>query len=591
MRDLITAVIVDCLQPLQEEYGIAVSIDMIELPAPPNVEMGDYALNLPMRLAKIARKAPMVIAQRIAELLSEMPSWFSSVTAATPGYVNITLTNATIIRSLEMISADSSLGLRLAREPQTVVVDYSGVNIAKQMHVGHLRSTIIGDTLARIMEARGENVIRQNHLGDWGLPIAMVLWKTQPVLRQIKADNGDISAELSLSRLEEIYRDAAAASKIDTDASEAIHEILVRLQNGDKELLADWETITRLSMSEVYRVYDMMEVSLRPDDERGESYYREMLTDTVDAIAAAGKLVESQGAKCVFLEHFLGKDGQPLPVIVQKSDGGYNYETFDLAAVRYRIDKLQADRIIYVTDARQALHFQQIFAVVDECGWNTRAEDKVALEHVTFGSVLGEDNKPLKTRSGESVKLADLLNEAVERAYLVVNEKNPALAEEQKRNVAKAVGIGAVKYADMSIDRNRDYLFSWDRMLAFTGNTAPYLQYAHARICSIFRKGGVDVENLYGPLLIVQPAERVLAMKLLEFAEVVAGVEIELRPHSLCTYLYELASAYSSFYDSCPVLIAETESMKASRLFLCRITQITLAKGLELLGIIAPDEM
>lgn len=591
MRDVITAVIVNNLSSLQDEYGVEITVDMIELPAPPNPEMGDYALNLPMRLAKSARKAPIIIAQRIAELLTEVPEWFSLISVAPPGYVNITLSTQIISRSINKIFADPSLGLHIARDPQTVVVDYSGVNIAKQMHVGHLRSTIIGDTIARILTARGENVIRQNHLGDWGLPIAMVLWKTQPILRQIEAAGGDVATELNLARLEEIYRDASTVSKSDILASETIHDILVKLQNGDEQLLTDWRTITYLSMSEVYRVYQMMEVSLLPDDERGESYYRDMLSDTVSAISAAGKLTESQGAQCVFLAQFLGKDGQPLPVIVQKSDGGYNYETFDLAAIRFRINDLHADRIIYITDARQALHFQQIFAVADQCGWNSRDDVKVVFDHVTFGSVLGEDNKPLKTRSGESVKLVDLLNEAVERAYQMVNEKNPALAEEQKQKVAKWVGIGAVKYADLAVDRNRDYQFSWDRMLAFTGNTAPYLQYAHARICSIFRKGGITVDDIQGPLKIGHPAERALIMKLLEFAEVVAAVEAELRPHALCSYLYDLASAYSSFYDNCSVLNAETVELKNSRLFICRITQLTLAKGLELLGIIAPDEM
>jgi arginyl-tRNA synthetase len=294
---------------------------------------------------------------------------------------------------LAEVNSDADLNLRKSGTPDTVVVDYSGVNIAKQMHVGHLRSTIIGDTIARVLEARGEQVIRQNHLGDWGLPIAMVLWKAQPVLRRIEAEGGELAAELTLPKLEEIYRTATAACKEDAAASAQVHDILVQLQNGDPQLLADWATVTRLSMGEVYRVYDQMGVSLRQEHERGESFYRDRLADTVQAISDCGVLQESQGAQCVFLEQFKGKDGNPLPVIIQKSDGGFNYETFDLAAIRYRIETLGASRVIYVTDARQALHFAQVFAVADAVGWTKQDDAKVALDHVTFGSVLGEDNK------------------------------------------------------------------------------------------------------------------------------------------------------------------------------------------------------
>ena len=591
MRETIAGVILARLGALREEFGVVVTPEMIELPHPPDVSMGDYALNLPMRLAKLARKAPMLLAGRIAELLSAESAWFAEVQAAAPGYVNLTLSESAIARLLQVRAGDADLGLRKAGAPQTVVVDYSGVNIAKQMHVGHLRSTIIGDSIARVLEARGETVIRQNHLGDWGLPIAMVLWQAQPLLRRLEAQEQDPAGELSLAKLEELYRAATAAAKDDPAVSAAIHDILVQLQQGDAQLLADWATITRLSMGEVYRLYALLGVSLREQDERGESFYRDQLAQTVQALRACGVLVESQGAQCVFLEQFKGKDGQPLPVIVQKSDGGFNYETFDLAAVRFRIDTLQADRLIYVTDARQALHFQQIFAVVAACGWTNKGEGQVALDHVTFGSVMGEDNKPLKTRSGENVKLADLLAEAIERAYAEVTQKNPALPEEQKRQVARAVGIGAVKYADLAIDRNRDYVFAWERMLALNGNTAPYFQYAHARICSIFRKGGIAEETVSGPLAITHQAERALAMQLLEFPSVIAEVEETLRPHTLCTFLYEVASAFSSFYDACPVLIAESEALKASRLFLCRMTRRTLARGLDLLGIEAPSEM
>ena len=586
MRDRITDVIVERLAPLGAEIGAEITADMIELPHPPDVSMGDYALNLAMRLAKVARRAPIQIAGRMAELLAAETAWFAKAEAVPPGYVNLTLADAALARMLEGAGQDPNLALQKSGKPQTVVVDYSGVNISKQMHVGHLRSTIIGDAIARVLEARGENVIRQNHLGDWGLPIAMVLWKAKPLL----CAGDDVSRTLTLSKLEELYRAATAECKEDPAASEMVHDILVKLQNGDAELLADWQAIVRLSMVEVYRIYEVLGVGLRMEHERGESFYRDQLAETVAAIDQCGLLTESQGAKCVFLEQFKGKDDKPLPVIVQKSDGAYNYDTFDLAAIRFRIEQLGAERIIYVTDARQALHFTQMFAVADACGW-TRRDGKVEMDHVTFGSILGDDHKPLKTRSGENVKLADVLREAVERAYAEVNEKNPDLPEEQKQAVARAVGIGAVKYADLAIDRNRDYVFSWERMLALNGNTAPYLQYAHARICSIFRKGGIDEDSAAGPFIVTQPAERALALKLLEFPEVVAGVEADLRPHALCTYLYDLSSVFSGFYDQCPVLIAESEELRQSRLYLCRMTRRTLARGLDLLGIEAPREM
>ncbi len=590
MRERLQELIADRLTGYAASLGITLPADQIELPAPPDPALGDFAMNLPLKLARVARKAPLAIAGEIADLLRDREV-FAKVEVAPPGYINLALAEGAISAALNAIVADTQLQLRTDGAPRTVVLDYSGVNIAKQMHVGHLRSTIIGDVIGRVLEARGERVIRQNHLGDWGLPIAMVLWKAGPALRDLDARGEDPLQALTVADLEQMYRDATAAVKADPHASDAVHRILVALQGGDPRLLADWQTITRLSMQEVYRVYAELGVLLTADDERGESFYRDQLAGTVAALAACGALTESQGAMCVFLEQFTGKDGTPLPVIVRKSDGGYNYETFDLAAIRFRIEGLGADRVIYVTDARQALHFAQVFAVAERCGWTARGDARVALEHVTFGSVLGADGTPLKTRGGENVKLADLLAEAVARAYAVVHEKNPDLPDAEKRAVARAVGIGAVKYSDLRQDRHNDYVFDWDRMLALVGNTAPYLQYAHARICSIFRKGGVEEEAITAAPAVSHPAERALALKLLAFAEVVEAVEAELRPHILCTYLYELATAFSGFYDQCPVLTAETEASKQARLALCRAARRTLARGLELLGIEAPREM
>ncbi|HOY66516.1 MAG TPA: arginine--tRNA ligase [Candidatus Ozemobacteraceae bacterium] len=591
MKKHLLALISSKLTETVHRYGVDPA-GVFELQTPPDRTKGDFALNTAMRLAKPAKKRPLELAEEIAGILRAETAWFARVEVAPPGFVNLFVNTPVISRILDETARRDDLGLRREDKPQTVVVDYSSVNIAKQMHVGHLRSTIIGDVLSRVLEARGETVIRQNHLGDWGLPIAMVLWKACPVLRDLEARGVAIESELTLARLEGLYREASAACKEDPAAASACHEILVKLQNGDAGLVADWHTVTRVSMAEVYRVYDELRVKLAPEHERGESFYRDRLAATVEAVRGRGKLVESQGAQCVFLEHFKAKDGSPLPVIIQKSDGGFNYETFDLAAIRYRVEELGADRVIYVTDARQALHFAQVFDVAAVCGWTSRADGSaVKFEHVPFGSVLGEDNKPLKTRTGENVKLSDLLAEAVERAYAVVCEKNADLAEETKRRVAKAVGIGAIKYADLSQNRNNDYVFSFDRMLALQGNTAPYLQYAHARICSIFRKGGIaESEDLGSPDL-VEPAERALGVKLLEFADVVTSVESELRPHTLCTYLYDLATAFSAFYDQCPVLIAADAGQRRARLALCRITRRTLALGLDLLGIEAPQEM
>lgn len=564
--------------------------DYFDIQIPPDPSKGDFALNGALKLAKIAKQSPLKLAQEFARRLADDKDWFEKVEAVPPGFVNIFLKNDIIQKILLEKAKDQDLSIKSQNPPQRVVIDYSSVNIAKQMHVGHLRSTIIGDVLSRVLEARGEVVIRQNHLGDWGLPMAKVLWKVGPMLRRIESEKLVVSQELNLAKLEIIYRDANRECEENPVSATACHEVLVALQNGDQRLLDDWKTVTRISMAEVYRIYDELGVLLKPEHEAGESFYRNMLADTVTAIQDCKHLTESQGAKCVFLESFKAKDGSPLPVIVQKSDGGFNYETFDLAAIRYRIGRLFADRVIYVTDSRQVLHFAQVFEVAKICGWTTDKLKTISLEHVPFGTILGEDNKPFKTRSGENVKLSDLISEAVSLAYSVVQEKNPSLSEEKKRKVAQAVGIGAIKYSDLCQNRNNDYVFSFKRMLSLNGNTAPYLQYAHARICSIFRKGEY-AQTTTSYLVITHPAERDLALKLLRFPEALEMVEVELRPHILCNYLFELATAFSTFYDQCPVIVCNDSIQKNSRFYLCRVTQRTLALGLNLLGIDAPEEM
>lgn len=587
MKEKLANQIINAVSDLATGWGIELNPDSIELLATPSPEHGDFALNIAMKWARFARMAPLAIAEQIKDKLTGL-TVFSRVVAVAPGYINVTLSDDFLAGIISDISCLNH-GLEKTHSPKRVVVDYSGVNIAKQMHVGHLRSTIIGDVIARVLEARGDTVIRQNHLGDWGLPIAMVLSKAKSKIEDAINDGKNPEGVIQLSDLETLYKAATKESAENEEYAKEVHDILVKLQNGDDELMELWHIVTNISMNEVYDVYKMMNITLHSEHEKGESSYRDMLAATVKSIEDSGVCEESQGAKCVFLPKFKGKNGEPLPVIVQKSDGGFNYETFDLAALRYRIVDLQADRIIYVTDARQALHFDQVFEVAKKCGWTG---DNVSLEHVAFGAIMGEDKKPLKTRSGENVKLVSLLNEAVDRARLMVEEKNPNLSDEAKDAVSKIVGIGAVKYADMVRDRNNDYVFSWDGMLAMVGNTAPYLQYAHARISSIFRKGDIDAAALQGTnLLITHAAERALILKIIEFSSVVQVVAVELRPHHLCTYLYELASAFSSFYDACSVLNADDEAIKQSRLFLCQVTRKTLASGLDLLGIIAPEEM
>ncbi|MFZ5949779.1 MAG: arginine--tRNA ligase [Candidatus Rifleibacteriota bacterium] len=588
MKKQLISMIHQKLAPLLAGYGIQ-EFDFIDIQVPPDRSKGDFSMNAAMKLAKAAKCPPIKLAQEMLAILSEEKSWFNKVEIAGPGFINMYLHDDVISASFNEISASPDLGLKGGQQNETTVVDYSSVNIAKQMHVGHLRSTIIGDVLARVIEALGNRVIRQNHLGDWGLPMAMVLFKAVPVLRKAEQENVPAEKLLPLSRLEELYKEATAECKNDEETAKQCHELLVRLQQGDPQLLSDWKKITRISMIEVYRIYRLLDVKLNEENECGESFYRDMLAETVKEIEKSGKLVESQGARCVFLDEFVSKEGNPLPVIVQKSDGAFNYGTFDLAALRYRTHSLKAHRIIYVTDARQVLHFKQIFATARVCG--ILADETVTLEHVPFGSILGEDNKPLKTRSGENVKLSELLDEAIDKAFQVVTEKNSGLTEEYRHEVAKMVGIGAIKYADLSQNRNNDYVFSFDRMLALNGNTAPYLQYAHARICSIFRKAGIDPNNFAEKARVSAAAERDLMIKILEFTQTVEQVAAELRPHILCNYLYELATAFSTFYDRCPVLAAESEELKTSRLALCNTTRKTLARGLELLGITAPREM
>jgi len=521
-----------------------------------DTKFGDYQANGVMALAKQLKENPRKLAEKIVEQM-DIDDICQPPEIAGPGFINLRLKNEFLSDALMKIykDCDNRFAIEKAASPETVVVDFSGPNIAKQMHVGHLRSTIIGDCICRMLEFSGHKVIRQNHIGDWGTQFGMLI-------QHLRQQTEDVEA-FHVSDLEAFYKEAKKQFDLDDDFQTQARQRVVELHNHNAETIGIWKHIVDESRKHYQPIYKSLSVSLTKDNERGESQYNDMLGDVVKELEGASLAKESDGAVCVFTEGFKNKDGDPLPFIIQKSDGAYLYATTDLAALSYRIKQLKATRIVYVTDSRQKLHFQMLFATGKAAGW---VDDKIKLEHVMFGSVLGEDGKPLKTRSGESVKLKDLLDEAVNRARTVVEQKNPELGETEKETIARAVGIGAVKYADFSNNRLSDYLFSFDKMLAMEGNTAPYMQYACARIKSIERKGadkGVDIEaELAGieKLNLTDAAELDLAKHLIRYGKVIESAAAKCRPNYLTTYLYELAGKFSTFYSACPVLIAEPDN-------------------------------
>ncbi len=503
-------------------------------PAPPVVqaaarpEFGDYQANGVMGAAKRASMKPRDLAQAVVAH-AELDGIAGKLEIAGPGFVNITLDQRFLA---DLLTRGGSIDA--AEAPATVVVDYSSPNLAKEMHVGHLRSTIIGDALARVLEALGHRVIRQNHVGDWGTQFGMLL----TFLDETGADS-----EL-LGDLEDFYRQAKARFDDDVDFAERSRRAVVGLQRGDPEIRRRWHRFIEISLSHCEEVYDRLGVDLRRQHVMAESAYNDDLNDVVASLAEQGLLEESQGARCVFLPQFKGKDGDVLPLIVQKSDGGYLYATTDLAAVRYRANVLHADRVIYLTDARQSLHFSQVFAVAERAGF---VRPGMALEHHYFGAMLGPDGRPFKTRSGGVIKMISLLDEAEARAFAIVTAKNPDLPESERRTIARVVGIGAVKYADLSKNRASDYVFDWDQMLSFDGNTAPYLQYAYTRIRSVFRRGDVNEADVGGALALTAPEEHALAVILLRLQETLEQVAADCLPHLLCGYLYEVATLFMRF--------------------------------------------
>ena len=556
-----------------------------------DARFGDYQCNAAMSLAKELKAKPREVAEKIISVL-DISDICEAPEIAGPGFINLRLSRGWLAGRLEGVLGDPRMGLERASRPARVVVDYSGPNIAKEMHVGHLRSMVIGDAIAAVLEFLGHEVIRQNHLGDWGTHIGMLLAHMFETFDRSTIESGGFR----IADLDSFYRDAQGRYSSDADFAAKARATLVALQSGDESTLRAWEAWRGESIRHCEQIYERFGVRLSSEDIRAESDYRDDLAAVVDELLNARKLaVVDQGAVCIFLEGFKTKEGTPLPVLIRKSDGGYGYATTDLAAIRYRVQKLAAELVIYLTDARQTLHFQQIFAAVGKAGWDVVPEtgERARLEHVTFGSVLGEDGRPLKTRSGENVKLKDLLEESIEHAQAVVDSKNPDLPSEKRRYIAEAVGVGAVKYADLSQNRNSDYIFSFEKMLALDGNTAPYMMYAYARIKSIERKGQVEAGDLPTDARIVldEPAEENLAKKIIQFGEVVGDVDENLRPNLITSHLYELSQAFSVFYENCPVLKAATAERRVSRLWLCDLTARTLKIGLDLLGIRTLEQM
>jgi arginyl-tRNA synthetase len=540
-----------------------------------------YQVNVAMSLGKALRRPPRDVAQALlAELDLKDLCVEGGVLVAGPGFINLTLRDDVLSAALTEMLSSAELGVAKADVRDVCVIDYGSPNIAKEMHVGHLRSSIIGDTLGRVLTFRGHSVIRQNHIGDWGTPFGMLIEQL------VDVQHAGNAAALEPSAITEFYK--AARVKFDTDPSFAdrARGRVVSLQAGDEATLALWQQFVESSKLYMTAVFERLGVELVDKDVRGESFFNPKLAEIAADLEQRGIAVINDGALCVFPPGFLGREGEPLPLIVRKKDGGFGYGATDLAALRFRHEVLGGTRLLYVVGTPQQQHLAMVFAVAKLAGW---LEPPVRAEHVAFGSVLGDDRKMLKSRSGENIKLIELLDEAVERALEAVRE-NPDLPEAERLQVARQVGIGAVKYADLSSDRIKDYVFDWKRMVAFEGNTGPYLQYAHARVRSIFRKARAEGIDGIGTLAIAAPAERALALELLSFGRALSEVETTLEPHKLCGYLYGLASSFSTFFQDCPVLKAEPAE-RGSRLALCELTARTLATGLNLLGIEAPQRM
>ncbi|MFP5733146.1 MULTISPECIES: arginine--tRNA ligase [Salmonella] len=544
------------------------------------VQFGDYQANGMMAVAKKLGMAPRQLAEQVLTHL-DLSGIASKVEIAGPGFINIFLEPAFLAEQVQQALASERLGVSQPTR-QTIVVDYSAPNVAKEMHVGHLRSTIIGDAAVRTLEFLGHHVIRANHVGDWGTQFGMLIaW----LEKQQQENAGD----MALADLEGFYRDAKKHYDEDEAFAERARNYVVKLQSGDAYFREMWRKLVDITMTQNQITYDRLNVTLTRDDVMGESLYNPMLPGIVADLKAKGLAVESEGATVVFLDEFKNKEGDPMGVIIQKKDGGYLYTTTDIACAKYRYETLHADRVLYYIDSRQHQHLMQAWTIVRKAGY---VPDSVPLEHHMFGMMLGKDGKPFKTRAGGTVKLADLLDEALERARRLVAEKNPDMPADELEKLANAVGIGAVKYADLSKNRTTDYIFDWDNMLAFEGNTAPYMQYAYTRVLSVFRKADIDEQALASaPVIISEDREAQLAARLLQFEETLTVVAREGTPHVMCAYLYDVAGLFSGFYEHCPILSAENDAARNSRLKLAQLTAKTLKLGLDTLGIETVERM
>lgn len=558
-------------------------------------DRADFQANGVLGLAKRNKANPRELAAEVVAALPADDGLIAGVEVSGPGFLNITVADAAITRTLAARAADDRLGVPAKADPGVTVIDYAQPNVAKEMHVGHLRSSVIGDALVKILEFEGETVIRRHHIGDWGTQFGMLIQYLVEHPHELDHANAEgtggaeEAGEASMSRLNRLYKDSRALFDADDDFKTRSRNRVVDLQAGEPETLAMWQRFVDESKIYFNSVYDKLDIAIRDEDVVGESGYNDMLVETCTLLEKSGVAVRSNGALCVFFDDVKGKDGEPVPLIVQKADGGFGYAATDLSAVRNRTADLRANTLLYVVDFRQALHFKMVFETARRAGWLT---DEVKALHIPFGALLGKDGKPYKTRSGESFRLVDLLDEAVERAGAVIEDKSGGvLTPEEIADRAKEVGIGAIKYADLSTSLGRDYVFDLDRMVSLNGDTSVYLQYAYARIQSILRKAG-EARPVAHPELPLALAERALGLLLDEFAETLASVSETYEPHKLASYLYALASTFTTFYDQCPVVKPEpAPDVKENRLLLCDLTGRTLRQGMTLLGIRTPERL
>lgn len=574
----IQAILSDKIQQALISAGAPLDCDAI-VKQSAKAQFGDYQANGVMAAAKKMGIPPRQLAEKVIELL-DLDGIAEKTEIAGPGFINIFLSPDWLTTQLETALADDKLGLTPV-EPMTIAIDYSAPNVAKQMHVGHLRSTIIGDAAARTQEYLGHKVIRCNHVGDWGTQFGMLIAYLE------KMQNED-AGDMALADLEAFYREAKKHYDEDEVFAERARGYVVKLQGGDEYCRTMWRKLVDITMQQNQETYNRLNVTLTEDDVMGESLYNDMLPGIVSDLLNRRIAEESEGAIVVYLDEFKNKEGEPMGVIIRKKDGGYLYTTTDIACAKYRHDVLHADRVLYYIDSRQHQHLMQAWTIVRKAGY---IPESMTLEHHMFGMMLGKDGKPFKTRAGGTIRLSDLLDEAVERAEKLIREKNSDMPEDELKQLAEVVGIGAVKYADLSKSRTTDYIFDWDNMLAFEGNTAPYMQYAYTRVASVFKRADIDADSLTQPIILTDDRERQLAARLLQFEETITAVAREGLPHMMCSYLYDLAGLFSGFYEHCPILAAESEELRQSRLKLALLTQKTLKAGLDTLGIGTVEKM